>query len=226
MARDASLEPTHAGQAIYSPLLLAFYDFIALGVSNRFVWRCPTRRMLELYDRHVTADHLDVGVGTGWFLDRCEFGTTTPRLALMDLHANPLAAAAHRTTRYAPQTYERDVLRPIAFDGVPFRSIGITYVLHCLPGTMREKAAAFDNVLPLLRADGVLFGATLLSVGVRRTAAARALMRLYNRLGIFSNATDSLDDLRDALLLRFREVELETIGSAALFYARGPRVKQ
>ena len=27
--------------------------------------------MLEMYRKHLTANHLDIGVGTGYFIDRC-----------------------------------------------------------------------------------------------------------------------------------------------------------
>lgn len=65
----ATSDMTHAGQAVYSSINLKLYDLIVLGISNRFIWRCPTRDILALYDTHVTDDHLDVGVGTGWYLE-------------------------------------------------------------------------------------------------------------------------------------------------------------
>ncbi len=81
----------------------------------------------------------------------------------------------------------------------------------------------FDNLAPLLARDGVVFGATLLSVGVERSAAARALMRAYNRKGVFSNAADSASALQAALDQRFRSVQVDIVGCAAVFVARDPR---
>ena len=46
------------------------YDPLVLGPIARFVWRCPTSRLLERYRRHIRARHLDVGPGTGYFLER------------------------------------------------------------------------------------------------------------------------------------------------------------
>ena len=191
-------------------------------MRNR-VWRCPTRDILALYDTHVTDDHLDVGVGTGWYLDHCRFGSKTPHLGLMDLNPNSLAAASRRVARYQPHLYTADVLRPLQCDASPFRSIAMTYLLHCLPGTMTTKAAAFDNVSRLLHPDGVVFGATLLSRGVERSSVARALMGFYNRKGIFSNQEDTPDALRTALEQRFEDVKIHVAGCGALFTARGPR---
>lgn len=193
-------DATHAGQAIYSPAALALYDLVVLTLSNPLVWRCPTRRILALYDRHVAAEHLDVGVGTGWYLNRCRYPREGPRVGLMDLNPNPLAAASQRIARHRPELYRADVLRPISLEGVaPFRSVALTYLLHCLPGSIQEKAVAFDNLAPLLHPDGVVFGATLLSLGVERSRAARALMRAYNRKGVFSNEADGVDGLRATL---------------------------
>lgn len=224
MSTDTAVASTHAGQAVYSPLTLAVYDLVVLGVSNPLLWRCPTARILALYDRHVTADHLDVGVGTGWYLDRCRFPSGAPRVGLLDLNAHALAAAARRIARYRPERYQADVLRPLRVATEPYRSIAVTYLLHCLPGAMAEKAIAFDHLMPLLRPDGVVFGATLLSSGVVRSPAARTLMRAYNRRGVFSNEADGVDDLRAALDARFDHVALDVVGCAALFVARGPRL--
>ncbi|MCJ2016161.1 class I SAM-dependent methyltransferase [Methylobacterium sp. E-065] len=214
---------TQAGQAIYNPRTLQIYDLVVLRLSNPLIWRCPTARILDLYDRHVGLAHCDVGVGTGWYLDRCRFPTPRPRVGLMDLNADSLAFAARRIERYRPETYRIDVLGTLATGIAPFDSIGMTYLLHCLPGDIAEKAKAFDTVRPCLRDDGVVFGATILAGGVPTTAAARALMRVYNRKGVFSNAADTLPELRAALDRRFRSADITVVGCVALFVAREPR---
>ena len=217
---DVRYDPSYAGQAIYSPTTLAFYDLIVLALSNPLVWRCPTGRILQLYDRQVTDNHLDVGVGTGWYLDRCHFPNLAPRIGLLDLNPSTLAAASRRIGRYQPERYQADVLKPLTISVPPFQSVALTYLLHCLPGEIAEKAIAFDNLASLLAPGGVVFGATLLSIGVKRSAAARALMRLYNRKGVFSNTADSVQALRVALHQRFRFVEIDIVGCAALFVAK------
>lgn len=213
-------EQVEAGQAVYTPRTLAIYDLAVLGVSNRFIWNCPTARLEEHYNRHVSANHLDVGVGTGYFLDRCRFPAATPRVALMDLNSDTLAFAARRIARYRPEQYRRNVLEPIAFDAEGFDSIGLNYLLHCLPGSIASKAVVFDHLRPLLKPGAVLFGSTLLHGGVPRSALARGLMAIYNRKGIFANRDDDLAGLQRALEQRFREVRVEVAGCAALFAAR------
>ena len=209
-----------AGQAIYTKRTLAAYDFIVLGVSNRFLWKCPTQRLEEHYNEHITANHLDVGVGTGYFIDRCKFPSPAPRVALMDLNSHTLEFASKRVARYNPTTYRRNVLEPISIDAERFDSVGVNYLLHCIPGSMESKSVAFDHLKALMNPNGVLFGATLLQGGVTRNWFATRLMTAYNKKGIFANERDHLEGLCRALDQRFRAVSVEVVGCAAVFSGR------
>lgn len=213
-------EQVIAGQAVYTPRTLRAYDLVVLGVSNRFIWNCPTSRILQQYHTYVSANHLDIGVGTGYFLDHCQFPAPSPRVALMDLNQSTLDFASRRIARYKPETYGCNVLEPIAIEAPKFDSVGINYLLHCLPGTMESKAVVFDHVKPLLHADAVVFGSTLLQGNIRRSRMAQRLMDFYNKKGVFTNQQDTLDGLRQALKQRFKEVAVEVVGCVALFSGR------
>jgi SAM-dependent methyltransferase len=220
MRHGVTAEQVHAGQALYTRPMLAVYDLAVLGLACRGLWGCPARHILELYDRSVSANHLDVGVGTGYFLDRCRFPDLRPRLALLDLNPNSLRVAAHRLARYRPEVYRANVLDPIVIDGPKFDSVGASCLLHCLPGTIRTKAIAFDHLKALLNPSGVLFGATLLAGGVDPSQAARRAMRFFNDRRVFTNRDDDLDGLRDELAQRFAGVSLRVVGCVALFTVR------
>jgi len=214
-------EEVEAGQAAYTPRLLALYDLYVLGFSNRFVWRCQSARMLELYNRFAGTRHLDVGVGTGWFLDRCRWPAERPQITLLDLNASSLQAAAYRIRRYAPQTVRANVLEPVELGNARFDSIGMNFLLHCLPGRLEKKAATVTrNLFPCLEPGGVLFGNTVLGLGVRQNALGRILIRAYNKNGIFSNLADDREGLERALASSFSSVEIEIVGAVALFSAR------
>ena len=81
----------------------------------------------------VTANHLDVGVGTGYFLDRCYLPSQTPRVALMDLNSNTLEFTSRRIARYNPKTYRRNILDPINLNVEKFDSVeeSITCSIAC-----------------------------------------------------------------------------------------------
>ena len=217
---DATEEQIRAGQAVYTQRGLRFYDFIVHGVSNPLVWRCPTEQLLTHYSKHVSANHLDVGVGTGYFLHYCPFPSQTPRIVLSDINRNSLDFAARRIAHYMPETYQHNILEPFSDDVQAFDSIGINYLLHCLPGAIASKAVVFDHLKALMNPDAVLFGSTLLQGGVSRSWFAKRLMRFYNRKGIFCNQEDDLAGLKQSLSRRFRDVSVEVVGCAALFSGR------
>lgn len=214
-----------AGAAVYNRLTLGAYDRFVLGFTNDLVWRCPSELLLAHYQRHVGLRHLDIGVGTGYFLDCCRFAGQ-PRIVLADLNTASLRATAARLARYAPVCHELNVLEPFSLTEAPFDSVGMNYLLHCLPGDMAAKAAALRHAAAQLRPGGVLFGSTVLGEGVRHNALGRVLMAAYNRQGIFGNRHDSLQELRTALQAAgLARVEIRVEGVVALFAAYRPESK-
>jgi hypothetical protein len=201
----------------YSPLGLRLYDPLIVETLAPRVWRCSPERIVGFYNRHVTANHADLGVATGYFLDRCNFRSAHPRLALIDLQPHCLRYAARRLARYQPETYLRDALTPIV--GIPgrrFDSIAIGGVLHCLEGDLPQKARVFDAIAPLARNGTKVFGYTLLREGVD-TWMARMARALLNRAGVVDNLNDTASDLRAVLEARFADVSIELSGCMALF---------
>jgi SAM-dependent methyltransferase len=211
------------GQAAYTERHLKYaYDTIVHVVANHLFWRCPTVRLAEHYNRNVSGDHLDVGVGTGILLARCRFPVPAPQIALMDLNPHALRSAARRIEprHRAVALYRANILDPIPLER-RFDSIGLMYVLHCLPGSLEEKGVALGHLKALLRPEGTLFGATILQDRFAEThLPARALSTWLRGKGIFANAHDTQDALERALGAHFANYALERIGGVALFSAR------
>ncbi|MDJ0513066.1 MAG: class I SAM-dependent methyltransferase [Methyloceanibacter sp.] len=204
--------------AIYTPTSLSFYDFVVHGLSNRFAWRCPTSKIIDLYRQQLSANHLEAGAGTGLFLDRAS--NAFDRLVLLDINPHCLSVSSRRLHRFDPDCRQANLLEPLALDLAPFSSVALTYVLHCLPGSMAEKLIAVDHLMPLLARDATFFGATILGDGVRSNGPARALLSVYNKKGVFNNLEDSLQALTQGLDARFGDVKIEQQGLVALFVAR------
>lgn len=211
---------TRKGAAAYTPLTLALYDLAVLGLSNRFVWQCDSHVLLDFYNQHISDRHLDIGVGTGYFLDRCRFPSTTPKIALFDLNPHSLAKSAKRLRRYDPSCYLGNALQRIDIGMSGFGSISLNYLLHCLPGTLASKSVVFEHVKPLLKDGGVIFGSTILGEGVRHNPLAKQLIKIYNAKGIFSNLSDRQSDLESGLKAHFDEHTIKIAGCVALFSAR------
>ena len=210
-----------AGAAVYSKPVLSVYDLYVLGFSNTFVWQCPSRLILDFYNEHISGKHLDVGVGTGYFLDKCKFPIHNPAIALADLNPNSLQATAKRLQRYSPTTHIVNVLEPLRIDPADFDSIALNYLLHCLPGNILSKGTVFRHLKPLLNnKGGVIFGTTILGQGIKRNFLAKALMRTYNSKGIFGNTTDNAADLESVLKDNFRDYSMRVVGCVAFFVGR------
>jgi hypothetical protein len=91
-----------------------------------------------------------------------------------------------------------------------------------LRGPMPNKAVAIRNVAAVLAPDGVLFGGTVLGIGERHTRPARVVLRAFNWKGDFDNLGDTAEGLRQILEDSFHTVELDVVGSTALFTAHRP----
>jgi SAM-dependent methyltransferase len=218
MDRD---DPAYAGQSEYTPLFLRMYDPVILGVFTRFIWRCPTTRMVDGYRRHIRPRHLDVGPGTGYFLERAGLAEGSP-VTLLDPNPNVLDYASRRLQGLDVTTVEADVCKPLPLSG-PFASAAMNSVIHCLPGPLSRKATAVANVAAVLAPTGVFFGSSILGTSGRHSRLARGVLDRNNRRGIFDNLGDTEEGLGEILGASFERVDLEIIGSMAIFAAGEPR---
>ena len=218
MDRD---DPAYRGQSDYTRALLRLYDPVVLGIVAKAVWRCPTSRLVEGYRRNIRDRHLDVGPGTGYFIERSGLPDGS-RVTILDPNPNVLDHAARHLRRLEVTAVEADVLKPLPVDG-PFESAALNLVIHCLPGPMSRKAVAVANVAEVLAPTGVLFGASVLGSSGPQTWLSRRVLAAFNRRGAFDNLTDTEDGLREILAASFENLELETVGSIAIFAARDPR---
>jgi len=173
------------------------------------------------YKKYVRHNHLEVGVGTGFLLNRVQFGSDHPRLALMDLSLECLEKTKQKVARHAPATYIQNLLEPIQYKIDKVESIAINYVMHCIPGSFKEKGIAFAHLKTLLSETGVLFGTTVLSEKVHKNVLASPFMWLMNYLGVFNNRSDNAHDLRECLEKNFEVIEFEVVGVTAFFAVRG-----
>ena len=202
-----------ASGSIYNPVTLRVYDAGVLGLTNRLIWRCPTATMVEHYRSHAGRRHLDVGPGTGYFLERID----SPSLTLLDLNGACLTAAADRVGHgRSVAALQQSFFDPIASEHT-FDSIGLNFVLHCIPS--QEKWDRLSQLRGYLRPGGTIFGSTIIPNPDNATLAARALNSTYNRLGVFGNANDTMDELENALH-GYTDVDTRRVGQVVLFSAR------
>jgi SAM-dependent methyltransferase len=218
MDRD---DPAYRGQSEYTPFFLKVYDPVVIGFLTRVVWRCPTTLLVERYRRHIRPRHLDIGPGTGYFLERAGLRAGTP-VTILDPNVHVLDHASRRLRDLDITAVEADVLKPLPLAST-FDSAALHGVIHCLPGPLSRKAAAVANVAAVLAPTGVLFGVSLLGTAGPHTWLSRRILEANNRRGIFDNLGDTVEGLGEMLGASFAHVELETVGSMAIFAATNPR---
>jgi SAM-dependent methyltransferase len=214
-------DPSYKGQSGYNPALLAIYDVWVLKFMAGAVWKCPIPPAVARYRRHLGRRHLDVGPGTGYFIERAAPPIGT-EITLLDPNRHVLKHASERLAAWNPVTVEADVMKPLPVER-GYDSAALSFVLHCLRAPMSNKAAAIRNIADVLGPDGVLFGGTVLGTREPHTRSARAFLWAFNKQGGFDNRADTVEGLREILDASFRHVEIERSGSAALFSATGPR---
>jgi len=188
-----------AGIATYTKFNLLFYDIIVMLFENHLVWKCPTRKIRNFYKSFISPKHLDVGVGTGYFLDNCGLPIENQIIHLMDLNNNSLEKTSKRIKRYSPVLHRWNILEPIKIDLPQFDSICISNLLHCLPGNLKNKEIVFANLKPFMKKNSTLFGLTILGKNVKGGVLSKLFNGIYNKQGIFSNADDCLEDLENIL---------------------------
>ena len=213
-------DPSYKGQSGYNAAMLAIYDVWVLKFMTKAVWKVPVAEGVDRYRKYVGHRHLDVGPGTGYFLDEANPPGDT-EITLLDPNLTVLRHAAKRLERWHPVTVEADVMKPLPIEE-PFDSAALSFVLHCLRGPEGNKGFAVRNIADVLGPEGVLFGGTVLGLSSHHTKPARAFIRGANKQGGFDNVDDTAEGLRRILDASFKTVDIVVIGSAALFAATGP----
>jgi SAM-dependent methyltransferase len=176
---------------------------------------------VEHYRQNISRRHLDVGPGTGYFLEHAGLGSNA-NVVLLDPNPHVLVHAARRLTHLAPSVVRADVCKPLPLEQ-RFESAALNFVLHCLPGPMSRKAGAIRNVAAVLEPGGVLFGATVLGTPELHTWLSRMALRYTNQHGIFDNLSDTAAGLHDILQASFKDVTVKLEGSVAVFAVSRPR---
>ncbi|NKR28858.1 methyltransferase domain-containing protein [Rhodococcus hoagii] len=225
MGNDGISRDERAGAAVYSKAFLTVYDLYVLTLSNRFAWECSRDALLAHYNRNLSARHLDIGPGSGWYLREANW-PDAPAVALMDLNANSLDMAASRLAERGIEAtrHAGSILAPFAPEIGQHDSVAANFVMHCVPGDWSEKGSAFKHIADVLSDDGVFFGSTILARGVQQNPLAKTLTFLYNGpIRAFHNSSDDLEGLRIALSQAFTDVNVEVTGTVAVWTARTPR---
>jgi SAM-dependent methyltransferase len=212
------------GAAVYTRPFLRIYDWWVLGIVNSLSWRCSTTKiLLPFFASHLPSNHLDIGVGPGYYLSHCSL-TPEHHITLMDLNKNSLETTNARIGNVA-RMFKGDALAPSLpfMKEEKFESISLIYLLHCMPGPLERKKVLFENLREYLADDGVLYGTTILGKDVKHNLFGKFLMLFLNTVGIFGNWGDSEEGYEAALKENFEDVDVRVVEVVLLFTAKKPK---
>lgn len=212
-----------AGAVAYNNLILLLYDYMVLKFMSFFIWRCSTADVtLPFFRSHVRRHHLDIGVGTGWFLQHSNLPSDVP-ITLCDLNANCLEKTKERLKRPDLDCVHHDILEPFPPEVGTFDSISLMYLLHCLPPPQTRKCQVLAMLKTHLRPGGVLFGCTVLGLDSgNQTWLSRRALRFINWEGRMGNLNDTEDGFVEVLRKNYKDVSSIVVGSMLVFTARDP----
>lgn len=219
MSNLPSQQDIKSGQAVYTKKNLLLYDLVVTKFSNRFAWKCSRKNLINFFKENISNNHLDVGVGSGYFLQKLHLMPKNQRIGLLDLNRDCLDFAKKKLHHLHPEIYQHNVFEPFNSITKKFDSVSMNYLLHCLPGTISQKAISFDHIKAVLNPGGKIFGSTILGKGVTNNWLANKLIDLYNDKNIFDNIHDDSEALLRELRKRFSFVKIKTEGSVTLFVA-------
>ncbi|SPO01092.1 uncharacterized protein DNG_03839 [Cephalotrichum gorgonifer] len=176
----------------YDEGVLSFYDVWVIGVSFTWAWNIPASTItLPFHRAHLSKNHLDIGVGTGYFpatvlseraaaaghID-AQGDRLDQKVTLWDLSTKALAEAKSRIELAEPhatvEVIEADATSlPADFDtSRKFDSISAAMLLHCIPMPTEQKAkGVISTARRLLSPRGVFYGCTVLGSAARKTTA-------------------------------------------------------
>ena len=162
--------------------VLPFYDMFILHVTCSRAWKAPLTTLLPFFRAHFSDNHLDMGVGTGFFPATvlAEKEPAKQQLTLLDLSTTALAKTKRRVEAAAPhvavRTIEADATAlPAMYSANRFDSISASLLLHCIPAPATAKMRGLvATARQLLSSGGVFYGATVLGETARKSTVPSA----------------------------------------------------
>ena len=184
------------------------------------VWRCPTTRLVEGYRQHVRPLHLDVGPGTGYFLERAGLPDGSP-VTLLDPNTNVLDHAPGGCSAWTSRPS-----RPTSASRCPSRTVRLRRAQRrdpLPPRTAHPQGRGVANVAAVLAPDG----RPLRCIDPRDLRATHPVgaepARRQQPAGRLRQPRRHRGGASRVLEASFERVELETVGSFAIFAATHPR---
>lgn len=216
----ALLSTQLSNKLTYNPFTLSLYDGFVHKFSNKFAWLIESDRLREFFVQYLSENHLDIGVGTGYFWQGVD--NSDRSICLLDINPASLAYTSSQLgSALTVRTIQHNIFQVFPSDcHNAFASISAFYLLHCLPSSQQETA--LQHIASCLSERGVFYGTSIAGSEHTPTKVNRVLLPLYNHLAIFDNLTDNVSNIKASLTKYFHKVEVWQEGNIIFFVAGRP----
>ena len=193
------------------------YDRLVNEINCEKVWKCSKKHIINNYNKNINCNHLEIGPGTGYFLKKKNLNVNLNKLTLVDVNSKILN---YSKNNLKSEYSDINILSHNLFSyeipsKVKFNSVGINYVLHCIPGNLQTK---LDKLIFNLGNNKYnLFGASVICDPLHMNPIAEYELIFLNALGIFNNNNDTYEELNEYLNNRNLNFSLKKQGYVAIF---------
>lgn len=193
-----------------SNILLNNYDYFVNNLNCKYVWKCNQNIIKDLYKNNLSKNHIEIGPGTGYFLKQNQFDS----LYLLDINNDILNDSfknlknnSKKIVKINKNIFNKN--NQLKINNV--NSIGLSYVLHCVPNTLDISLNYLVNNLN--KKDVTLFGSTVIPTNTNFLASSE--LYFLNKLGIFNNLNHNLEQLKN--FSKNYDHEINVVGNVLVF---------
>ncbi len=193
-----------------SNILLNNYDYFVNNLNCKYVWKCNQNIIKDLYKNNLSNDHLEIGPGTGHFLKKHKFNS----LHLIDINNDILNDSyknLKKNSKKIVKINQNIFSENNKINITNVNSIGLSYVLHCIPNTLDTSLNYLINNLN--QKDITLFGSTVVPTNANIFASSELFF--LNKLGIFNNVNHNVEQLKN--FSKNYEHEINIVGNVLVF---------
>jgi hypothetical protein len=192
---------------------LKFYDYLVNDINCTYAWRCHKSNIFENYKNNIKTNHLEIGPGTGYFLKN---NYNINKLYLMDINEDTLNFSKNNLSlNYQVETINHNIFED-KLEIKDLDSVGLNYVLHCVPGKLEDN---INNLINNLESNNKInfFGATVVSDKDLQNRLSSIELFFLNKYNIFNNEMDYSKNLIDYLKFNKISFSKKIVGNVVLF---------
>lgn len=198
----------------FNRIIFKNYDLLVNNLNCKYVWKCDQKYIQNIYDKNITRNHIEIGPGTGYFLKKYKFDNLT----LIDVNQDILEESSRNLENNCKNIniinhniFEKNNKLEIK----NYNSIGINYVLHCVPNDLSYSISNMINNIP--NNNLTLFGSTVIPSEKDKFSLAQLEIYFLNKFGIFNNKSHSVNDISLYIKNNFQNYNMNKIGNSFLF---------